>query len=147
MVVKWPAACCQLGIREKLSIFGKIHLTRFMYYYIIIIKYRRLFQIEVSMVPQLETFTTNPKLFKEKAELLKVLAHPVRLCIVRGLMAQDECNVSHIQSCLDMPQSTISQHLAKLRGAGIIEGRRCGLQVYYSVINKDARKIVRVLFS
>ncbi|MGB4503369.1 MAG: metalloregulator ArsR/SmtB family transcription factor [Syntrophaceticus sp.] len=96
---------------------------------------------------QLETFTTNPKLFKEKAELLKILAHPVRLCIVRGLMAQDECNVSYIQNCLDMPQSTISQHLAKLRSAGIIEGRRCGLEVYYSVINEDAKKIVRLLFS
>lgn len=98
-------------------------------------------------MPQLETFTTDPKLFREKADLLKVLAHPVRLCIVRGLMAQDECNVSHIQNCLDMPQSTISQHLARLRSAGVVEGRRCGLQVYYSVINKDARKIVRVLFS
>ncbi len=98
-------------------------------------------------MPGLETFTTNPELFKKKAELLKVLAHPVRLCIVRGLMSQDECNVSHIQNCLEMPQSTISQHLAKLRSAGIIEGRRCGLEVYYSVINEDARKIVRLLFS
>jgi len=98
-------------------------------------------------VSQLETFTTNPKLFKEKAELLKVLAHPVRLCIVRGLMAKDECNVSHIQNCLEMPQSTISQHLSKLRSAGIIEGRRCGLEVYYSVINEDVKKIVQVLFS
>jgi DNA-binding transcriptional ArsR family regulator len=96
---------------------------------------------------QPEAFITNPKLFEDKAELLKVLAHPVRLCIVRGLMAEDECNVSHIQSCLEMPQSTISQHLAKLRSAGIIEGRRCGLEVYYRVINEDAKNIVRLLFS
>jgi len=97
-------------------------------------------------MPELETSTTNPELFKEKAEFLKVLAHPVRLCIVRGLMSQDECNVSHIQNCLERPQSTISQHLAKLRSAGIIKGRRCGLEVYYRVINEDAKKIVRLLF-
>lgn len=97
-------------------------------------------------MPWPETFSTDPKLFKKKAELLKVLAHPVRLCIVQGLMSRDDCNVSHIQNCLEMPQSTISQHLAKLRSTGIIEGRRCGLEVYYRVINEDARKIVRLLF-
>ncbi len=77
---------------------------------------------------------------------MKALAHPVRLCIVRGLMAQESCNVSHIQSCLEMPQSTISQHLAKLRSVGIIEGRRCGPEVYYSVVSEDSKKIVRALF-
>ncbi|HHY39844.1 MAG TPA: winged helix-turn-helix transcriptional regulator [Syntrophaceticus sp.] len=98
-------------------------------------------------MPELETFKTNPVLFNEKAELLKVLAHPVRLCIVRGLLTNKECNVSHIQNCLEMPQSTISQHLAKLRSAGIIEGRRSGLEVFYRVINDDAKKVVEVLFN
>jgi len=97
-------------------------------------------------MPELETVKTNPLLYNEKAELLKVLAHPVRLCIVRGLLSNEECNVSHIQNCLEMPQSTISQHLARLRSAGIIEGRRSGLEVFYRVINDDARKIVEVLF-
>lgn len=95
----------------------------------------------------LETYITNPKLFEEKAELLKVLAHPVRLCIVRGLMTQENVNVSHMQACLEMPQSTISQHLAKLRAAGIIEGKRQGVEVYYSVVSEDAKKIVQSLFS
>lgn len=94
----------------------------------------------------METYRTNPKLFEEKAELLKVLAHPVRLCIVRGLMAQGNANVTHIQSCLDMPQSTISQHLARLRAARIIEGRHKGPEVYYSVINEEAKRIVEILF-
>ena len=98
-------------------------------------------------MPELETVKTNPALYYEKAELLKVLAHPVRLCIVRGLLSNEECNVSHIQNCLEMPQSTISQHLAKLRSAGIIEGRRSGLEVFYRVINDDARKIVQLLFN
>ncbi|EPS47936.1 ArsR family transcriptional regulator [Clostridium botulinum] len=74
--------------------------------------------------------------YNDIAELLKVLAHPVRICIVKGLLEKGECNVSHMQNCLDMPQSTISQHLQKLRSAGIIEGDRNGLQINYHVSNK-----------
>lgn len=81
----------------------------------------------------------------EKAELFKALAHPIRLCIVNGLISQPGCNVSKIKGCLDIPQSTVSQHLAKLKGAGVVEGKREGLEVYYYVINDDVRKIVRDL--
>lgn len=66
----------------------------------------------------------------DTAEWLKVLAHPVRRCICR-LWHEGECNVSYMQGCLSMPQSTISQHLAKRRVAHIIEGTRNGLEVSY----------------
>lgn len=81
--------------------------------------------------------------YNDIAELLKVLAHPVRICIVKGLLEKGECNVSHMQNCLDMPQSTISQHLQKLKSAGIIEGDRNGLQINYHVSNKKSRAIDR----
>lgn len=95
---------------------------------------------------EFETYVTNPELFRQKAELLKALGHPVRLCIVRGLIRQEGLNVSQLQSCLEKPQSTISQHLAKLRAAGIIAGERQGLEVYYRVISAEARKVVEALF-
>lgn len=79
------------------------------------------------------------------AELLKVLAHPVRLCIVKGLAEKGECNVSHMQNCLSLPQSTISQHLGKLRAAGIIKGRRDGVEVYYSLVNPLAEQVIRAV--
>lgn len=84
--------------------------------------------------------------YVDKAEKLKVLAHPHRLCIVKGLM-DNSCNVSKIQECLDIPQSTVSQHLAKLRSAGIIEGNRCGLEISYSVVDEDIKKIINDLFA
>ena len=84
--------------------------------------------------------------FNSTAELLKTLAHPVRLCIVNGLLKKGECNVSYMQSCLGTPQSTISQHLQKLRTAGIIEARRNGLEVYYQVCNDKVEKLMKVLF-
>ncbi len=83
--------------------------------------------------------------YSEKAELLKVLAHPVRLCIVKGLMKQ-ECNVTHMQECLELPQSTVSQHLSVLRSRGIIKGTRIGLEVKYSIANEEVKKLIDLLF-
>lgn len=76
------------------------------------------------------------------AELLKVLGHPARLCIVHGLLRNEGCNVSYMQNCLNIPQSTVSQHLAKLKSAGIIEGTREGLEIKYKVVNEDAIRII-----
>lgn len=86
------------------------------------------------------------ELLTAKAELLKSIAHPVRLCIVRGLIEQGECNVNKIQDCLALPQSTVSQHLGKLRDLGIVRCRRQGVEVYYQVVNEDIQRIVRSLF-
>ncbi|MGO5065767.1 winged helix-turn-helix transcriptional regulator [Clostridium sporogenes] len=85
--------------------------------------------------------------YNDMAELLKVLSHPVRICIVKGLLEKGECNVSHMQDCLGMPQSTISQHLQKLKSAGIIEGDRNGLQINYHVCNKKAEQLIKILLN
>ena len=83
---------------------------------------------------------------KAKAEILKALAHPIRLCIVRGLMDESGCNVSRMQECLEIPQSTLSQHLAKLRNLGILEGKRDGVEVNYYLVSAQARTVVEALF-
>lgn len=84
--------------------------------------------------------------YSEIAELLKALAHPVRICIIRGLMSKGSCNVSYMQNCLNLPQSTISQHLQKLKALGIIKGERNGLQVNYKVSNDTIVNIVNAMF-
>ncbi|HHY25838.1 MAG TPA: winged helix-turn-helix transcriptional regulator [Desulfitobacterium dehalogenans] len=80
--------------------------------------------------------------YNEVAELLKVLAHPVRLCIVSKLLETGECNVTSMHTCLNTPQSTISQHLQKLRSAGIVEYRRSGLEIYYKIKNKRIIQLI-----
>ncbi|ERI92575.1 putative transcriptional repressor PagR [Clostridiales bacterium oral taxon 876 str. F0540] len=87
------------------------------------------------------------KRYNDTAELLKVLAHPVRLCIVKGLLNKGQCNVTYMQTCLDMPQSTVSQHLQKLRTAGIIEGDRNGLEINYRVCDERVEKLVKMLLN
>ncbi len=79
-----------------------------------------------------------------EAEILKVLGHPVRLKIVAGLMSQS-CNVKKIWECLELPQATVSQHLALLKNKGIIEGKRDGVEVFYQVSSAESRKIVESL--
>ncbi|HHX17339.1 MAG TPA: winged helix-turn-helix transcriptional regulator [Clostridium sp.] len=87
----------------------------------------------------------DTKIYEQKAEKIKALAHPHRLCIVKGLI-DNKCNVTKIQECLKLPQSTVSQHLAKLKAAGIIEGKRSGLEICYSVVDEDVIDIISVLF-
>lgn len=82
----------------------------------------------------------------QKAALLRALANPVRLCIVRELLARGECNVSSMQHCLEISQSAASQHLARLRDLGIICGERKGTEVYYRVVSDQAAEIIKVLF-
>ena len=82
--------------------------------------------------------------FNTEAEILKVLGHPIRLKIVAGLCTK-ECNVKHIWECLGLPQATVSQHLALLKHKGIIEGKREGVEVHYSVINPLAKKLISML--
>jgi ArsR family transcriptional regulator len=80
--------------------------------------------------------------YSEITEILKVSAHPIRLCIVINLLYQGQCNVGHMQTCLNIPQSTVSQHLQKLRYAGVIEGSRHGLEVNYKISDERIKKLI-----
>jgi ArsR family transcriptional regulator len=57
---------------------------------------------------------------------------------------ENGCNVTAMQHCLGAPQSTVSQHLAKLKAAGIVEGRRNGVEINYYLVNEDVKKIIEV---
>jgi DNA-binding transcriptional ArsR family regulator len=81
---------------------------------------------------------------KRKAELMKALGHPIRYCIVEGLLA-GERNVATMVECAGVPQPTVSQHLNILKAAGILTCEREGNQILYSVSSDEAKKIVKAL--
>ena len=81
---------------------------------------------------------------KQKAEILKALGHPIRYCIVEGLLL-GERHVGAMVSCTGVPQPTVSQHLNVLKAAGIIKGQRVGNKVQYMVCHPEVRKIVSAL--
>jgi ArsR family transcriptional regulator, arsenate/arsenite/antimonite-responsive transcriptional repressor len=68
----------------------------------------------------------------ESVELFKAVADPVRLRLMNLLTAGEVC-VCHLYEALDLPQSTVSRHLAYLRKRGLVVGRKEGLWVHYRV--------------
>ena len=85
-------------------------------------------------------------LYQQRAEMLKALAHPVRLRIVRGLLQCGCRNVSCMERATGQSQSAISQHLNRLRRAGVLECARSGNEVYYKVADERVADIIAALF-
>lgn len=85
-------------------------------------------------------------LYGEKAELLKALAHPLRLRIVRGLLACGCRNVGCMEANTGKSQSCISQHLMRLKAAGVVKSARSGNEVYYEIADPKVAAIVAALF-
>ena len=83
--------------------------------------------------------------YNEITEILKVLAHPIRFCIIVNLLKGGETNVTAMQDCLKIPQSTLSQHLQKLRSAKLIEGKRNGLEVNYQIKNESIGELIKAI--
>ena len=79
--------------------------------------------------------------YENTCEVLKALSNPHRLYIVLGLI-QNECNVKRMVEKLGMPQSTVSSHIAKLKNAGIIKGKRKGNEICYTVADGYIRALI-----
>ena len=69
---------------------------------------------------------------RAKAELLRLLGHPVRVRVLE-LLRDGERSVGDLQVALDMESSGTSQHLSTMRRAGLLDTRRQGTSVYYRV--------------
>lgn len=82
-----------------------------------------------------------------QAEKLKSISHPIRLAIVKGLIQEGHCNVNGIKDKLELPQSTVSQHLQVLRNAGIVKGEKAGTVVNYKIIDGKMEDLIKVLDS
>ncbi|GAB4346155.1 MAG: metalloregulator ArsR/SmtB family transcription factor [Desulfobulbaceae bacterium] len=74
---------------------------------------------------------------EQEVRFFKALAEPVRLRILALLLHGERC-VCELMDVLDMPQSTVSRHLAYLRNAGLIVGRRNGVWMYYRLAEPGA---------
>ena len=83
--------------------------------------------------------------YEERASLLKALSNPIRLQIVHGLLISGCHNVGCMEASTGMSQSCISQHLQKLRAAGVVSTERSGNEVIYHVSSPVAAGVVAVL--
>ena len=81
---------------------------------------------------------------REASEFLKALAHEDRLMIL-CLLAEGEKSVTEIGETLDLRQPAVSQQLALLRGNDLVETRRDGKNIYYSLARTEVREIIEAL--
>lgn len=70
--------------------------------------------------------------YRMQARLIAALAHPIRLAIVELLQSGERC-VCDIARQIGAERSNVSRHLALMYRAGVLESRKKGLQVFYSL--------------
>lgn len=86
----------------------------------------------------------EPRVVDAVADRLRLLADPTRLRIVCAL-AQGETNPTCLAELASVGAPAVSQHLAKLRLAGICRPRRDGQRVWYELVDVRVRDLVREL--
>lgn len=78
------------------------------------------------------------------SQVLKALAHPVRLNILEVLLDNEYC-VNDVSNALDIPQSISSHHLTILKNSGIVHSHKQSSRAYYIVKNDLAKGIISIL--
>ena len=78
---------------------------------------------------------------RHAAESLRLLADPTRIKILWALL-QGETSVACLAELVDAAPPAVSQHLAKLRLAGLVRGRRQGTFIYYTADDEHVRRLL-----
>jgi len=81
---------------------------------------------------------------RDASGFLKALAHEGRLLIL-CLLIEEEKSVGEIEDFLSLRQPAISQQLARLRADGLVETRREGKNVFYSLARPEVREVIGAL--
>ncbi len=81
----------------------------------------------------------SKEIFQLHAEVCKTLSHAKRLEII-SILREDELNAGDIVTKMKIPKANVSQHLAVMRKAGILDSRRDGLNIYYNISNSKVIK-------
>jgi ArsR family transcriptional regulator len=92
---------------------------------------------DLPQVPETE-------ILEEMAELLRAIAHPVRLAIIELLLDGRQLSVSQIQSELKLTQATASHHLIILKNKDILDARRSGKSILYYLNSTEFGQIAHL---
>jgi len=87
----------------------------------------------------------NEKTAEHAAEVLKAIAHPIRMQIVELLQAKEMC-VGDIAEALGGKQAITSQQLNMMKDKGVLSCRRDGARVYYRIENKNVITLLHYIY-
>lgn len=96
----------------------------------------------------LQSSETRGALFaqaRKASELLKALSHEDRLLIL-CLLTEGEKSVSELEDIMEMPQAAVSQQLARLRFDRLVDTRRDGRTIFYSLAGKEVSSVIENLY-
>ena len=84
----------------------------------------------------------KPEQLESAANMLKAIAHPMRIAILSFLEEGQKLTVTEIHELLQIEQSTTSHHLGILKDKGVLSSRRDGKNTYYYLKHDNLRNIV-----
>ncbi len=98
------------------------------------------------MFASMNTATVTDIKLPHAVDMLKAIAHPIRLAIIELLNAQNEqmC-VSQIHEALDTEQAVVSQHLKILKDKGILDYSKDGKHCFYYIKNKELNNLLNCI--
>lgn len=82
---------------------------------------------------------------EQATRLLTAMANSKRLLILCNLL-EGEMNVGELGECVGLGQSSLSQHLSKLRAWDFVKARREGQQVHYSLASDAVKQVLTTLY-
>jgi len=92
-----------------------------------------------------EEFNALLEQARKASELLKALSHEGRLLIL-CLLAEGEKSVSELEDAMKLPQAAVSQQLARLRFDRLVNTRRDGRTIYYSIASEEVSSVIETLY-
>lgn len=81
---------------------------------------------------------------QKASDLMKTLGHKDRLMVLCHLTSGEK-SVGELAGLLDIPQSPLSQHLARMRKESLVTTRRDAQTIYYSIASGDAEQFVSLM--
>jgi DNA-binding transcriptional ArsR family regulator len=100
------------------------------------------FRDRIEYSPELDQLMRKAR---KASNFLKALSHENRLLLL-CLLAERERSVTELETILSLRQSAVSQQLARLRYDGMVDTRRDGKTIYYSLANEDVRRMISVVY-
>ena len=90
----------------------------------------------------MENIKLNPEQLERAANMLKAIAHPMRIAIIGFLEQGEPLSVTEIHERLGIEQSTTSHHLGILKDKGVLVSKREGKKTYYALKHENLKNII-----
>jgi DNA-binding transcriptional ArsR family regulator len=95
----------------------------------------------------MEQIQIKPENLERAADMLKAMAHPVRIMIIDCLEDGKEHTVTEIHRKLGIEQSVTSHHLGIMKDKGVLASRRIGKNTYYFLKHENIKTLLTCINS